>query len=90
MTGNAPIVHVTGAASIAAVVEQAGPVDVSVNNAGIGVIGALEATPMSKSREVFETNTLGVIAMPLRFAVDSVEDLDPHGDIADALTTFAA
>ena len=41
----------------------AGPIDALVNNAGIGVIGALEATPMSKTRQVFETNTLGVIAM---------------------------
>jgi len=58
---------VTDAASIAAAVEQAGPVDVLVNNAGIGVIGALEATPMSKAREVFETNTFGVIAMTQAF-----------------------
>jgi NAD(P)-dependent dehydrogenase (short-subunit alcohol dehydrogenase family) len=58
---------VTSAASIATAVGQAGPIDVLVNNAGIGVIGALEATPMSKAREVFETNTLGVIAMTQAF-----------------------
>ncbi len=58
---------VTSAASIAAAVERAGPIDVLVNNAGIGVIGALEATPMSKAREVFETNTFGVIAMTQAF-----------------------
>ena len=34
-----------------------------VNNAGIGLIGALEATPMAKARDVFETNTFGVMAM---------------------------
>ena len=34
-----------------------------VNNAGIGVIGAFEATPMATAREVFETNTFGVMAM---------------------------
>ena len=49
--------------SIAEALEQAGPLDALVNNAGIGVIGALEATPMAKTRAVFETNTLGVIAM---------------------------
>ena len=34
-----------------------------VNNAGIGVVGAFEATPMAHVREVFETNTFGVMAM---------------------------
>jgi NAD(P)-dependent dehydrogenase (short-subunit alcohol dehydrogenase family) len=40
-----------------------GPIDVLVNNAGIGLFGAFEATPMSTVREVFETNTFGVMAM---------------------------
>ena len=54
---------VTSAASIAAALDMAGPIDALVNNAGIGAMGALEATPMSRTREVFETNTFGVIAM---------------------------
>ena len=54
---------VTRADSIAAAVEAAGPIDALVNNAGIGVIGALEATAMAKTREVFETNTFGTMAM---------------------------
>ncbi|BCG86451.1 short-chain dehydrogenase/reductase [Mesorhizobium sp. 113-3-9] len=54
---------VTSEASISATVEAAGPIDVLVNNAGIGVVGAFEATPMSHIRKVFETNTLGVMAM---------------------------
>ena len=48
---------------IAAVIDAAGRVDVLVNNAGIGVIGVFEATPMATVREVFETNTFGVMAM---------------------------
>ena len=40
-----------------------GAIDVLVNNAGIGIIGAFEATPMTTVREVFETNTFGVMAM---------------------------
>lgn len=54
---------VTNADSIAAAVETAGPIDVLVNNAGIGGVGAFEATPMSHVRKLFETNTFGVMAM---------------------------
>jgi len=54
---------VTRAESIAIAIDAAGPIDVLVNNAGIGVVGVFEATPMSTIREVFETNTFGVMAM---------------------------
>jgi NAD(P)-dependent dehydrogenase (short-subunit alcohol dehydrogenase family) len=49
--------------SIAAALEASGPVDVLVNNAGIGLLGAFEATPMAQVRKVFETNTFGVMAV---------------------------
>ena len=54
---------VTRPESIAAAIESSGPIDVLVNNAGIGLFGAFEVTPMSTTREVFETNTFGVMAM---------------------------
>ena len=54
---------VTDEESIARAIEDAGPIDVLVNNAGIGVVGAFEATPMSHVRKVFDTNTFGVMAM---------------------------
>ncbi len=54
---------VTNPDSIAAAIEASGPIDVLVNNAGIGMFGALEATPMTIIRDVFETNTFGVMAM---------------------------
>jgi len=54
---------VTKPTSIAAAIEASGPIDVLVNNAGIGLFGALEVTPMTTVREVFETNTFGVMAM---------------------------
>ncbi|HEV7311732.1 SDR family oxidoreductase [Sphingopyxis sp.] len=54
---------VTDPDSIALALERAGPVDVLVNNAGIGLFGALEHSPMQKIRDVYATNTLGTIAM---------------------------
>lgn len=54
---------VTDAASIEHAVAEAGPIDVLVNNAGIGWLNPLEGTPMDAAREVFEANTLGLIAM---------------------------
>lgn len=54
---------VTDPASIAACVAAAGPIDVLVNNAGIGMMGAFEATPMAELRRLFETNSFGTMAM---------------------------
>jgi NAD(P)-dependent dehydrogenase (short-subunit alcohol dehydrogenase family) len=54
---------VTDADSIARALAAAGPIDVLVNNAGIGLFGAFEATPMATVREVFETNTFGTMAL---------------------------
>jgi len=54
---------VTDEASIAALVDAAGPIDVLVNNAGVGGVGAFEAMPMSLIRTLIETNMIGVMAM---------------------------
>jgi NAD(P)-dependent dehydrogenase (short-subunit alcohol dehydrogenase family) len=54
---------VTQPESITRALEASGPIDVLVNNAGIGLLGAFEATPMATTRELFETNTLGTMAM---------------------------
>jgi NAD(P)-dependent dehydrogenase (short-subunit alcohol dehydrogenase family) len=54
---------VTQPESIASAMDVAGPIDVLVNNAGIGLFGAFEATPMATVREIFETNTFGVMAV---------------------------
>ena len=53
---------VTDADSIAAAFAAAGPIDVLVNNAGIGSIGVVEATSVDQARELFETNTFAVMA----------------------------
>ncbi|MBP6819190.1 MAG: SDR family oxidoreductase [Ferrovibrio sp.] len=54
---------VTDEQSIAAAIEAAGPVDALVNNAGIGMVGTVEATPLWAIRKIFDTNTFGVMAM---------------------------
>lgn len=54
---------VTDAQSIRDVVAAAGPIDVLVNNAGIGVMGAVEGMPMELVRSIFDTNTFGTMAM---------------------------
>ncbi|MDZ4866256.1 MAG: SDR family oxidoreductase [Alphaproteobacteria bacterium] len=54
---------VTKPESIAAALKASGAIDVLVNNAGIGLLGAFEATPMAHTRKIFETNTFGVMAM---------------------------
>ncbi|EHS49989.1 short-chain dehydrogenase/reductase SDR [Rhizobium sp. PDO1-076] len=59
--------EVTNEDSIAEAVKAAGPIDALVNNAGIGVVGAFEATPLSHIRKVFDTNTFGVMAMTQAF-----------------------
>ena len=54
---------VTKPESIRAALEASGPIDVLVNNAGVGLLSAFEVTPMTTVHEVFETNTFGVMAM---------------------------
>lgn len=54
---------VTDAASIARCVEAAGPIDALVNNAGVGLLAPVEGIAMADIRQVFETNTLGTIAL---------------------------
>ena len=57
---------VTDADSIAAAIADGvaafGAIDVLVNNAGVGLASAVEATPDAVIRQVFETNTFGVFA----------------------------
>jgi NAD(P)-dependent dehydrogenase (short-subunit alcohol dehydrogenase family) len=54
---------VTDPRSIRALIDAAGSIDALVNNAGIGLLNPLEGTSMDVARDVFETNTLGTIAM---------------------------
>ncbi|MBU8547250.1 MULTISPECIES: SDR family oxidoreductase [Roseomonadaceae] len=54
---------VTREDSIAELFKAVGPIDVLVNNAGLGGVGAFEAMPMPMIRSLIETNTIGVMAM---------------------------
>ena len=54
---------VTRPDSISAALAASGPIDVLVNNAGVGLFGPFEATPMATVRDIFETNTFGAMAM---------------------------
>ncbi|WP_102960354.1 SDR family oxidoreductase [Mangrovicella endophytica] len=47
--------------SVRQAIEAAGPIDVLVNNAGIGWLSALEGTPIDVARDIFETNTIGTM-----------------------------
>jgi NAD(P)-dependent dehydrogenase (short-subunit alcohol dehydrogenase family) len=53
---------VTDPDSVTTAFASAGPIDALVNNAGLGLIGVFEGTPMTRVREIFETNTFGVMA----------------------------
>lgn len=49
------------ARAIDAIYEQAGRIDVVVNNAGFGYAGAIEDTSMAEAKEQFETNFFGTL-----------------------------
>jgi NAD(P)-dependent dehydrogenase (short-subunit alcohol dehydrogenase family) len=54
---------ITDAKCVAGAVAEAGPIEVLVNNAGFGVPSPIELTEPETARALFETNTLGTLAM---------------------------
>lgn len=54
---------ITDPDSIRQAVEAAGSIDALVNNAGIGTAAPFELTSPALARELFETNTIGTMAM---------------------------
>ncbi len=58
---------VTDASSIERAVNDVGDIDVLVNNAGAGLMGALEGVSMDAARQLFELNTFGAMAMTQAF-----------------------
>jgi NAD(P)-dependent dehydrogenase (short-subunit alcohol dehydrogenase family) len=53
----------TAPAAIAAAVARFGRIDVLINNAGYGIVGAVEETPEAEWRAVMQTNFLGAMAV---------------------------
>jgi NAD(P)-dependent dehydrogenase (short-subunit alcohol dehydrogenase family) len=58
---------VTDPQSIREAVDAAGPIDVLVNNAGVGLLSVVEGTSMDAVRNIFETNTFGAMAVTQAF-----------------------
>jgi NAD(P)-dependent dehydrogenase (short-subunit alcohol dehydrogenase family) len=54
---------VTDPKSITSAIEKAGQIDVLVNNAGFGAAVPIELIEPATARQLFETNTLGTLAM---------------------------
>jgi NAD(P)-dependent dehydrogenase (short-subunit alcohol dehydrogenase family) len=54
---------VTDPASVARAVVEAGPIDVLVNNAGFGAPAPIELTEVETALALFQTNTIGTLAM---------------------------
>jgi len=50
-------------AAITAAVDRFGRIDVVINNAGYGIVGAVEETPETEFRAVMETNFFGAMAV---------------------------
>ncbi len=48
---------------VAEVLKEAGAIDVLVNNAGVGLSGAVEMVPLERVRQMFETNFFGAVRM---------------------------
>src|SRR5215469_5754759 len=57
----AHVLDVTSDESVARCLEEVGPLDAIVNNAGIGGWGPVEGYPLDRIRHIFETNTLGAL-----------------------------
>src|SRR5919205_210115 len=45
----------------ATIIQQQGRIDVLINNAGLGIAGPIEQTPLEDAKRVLDTNVIGVL-----------------------------
>jgi NAD(P)-dependent dehydrogenase (short-subunit alcohol dehydrogenase family) len=50
-------------AAVRRVIAKAGHIDLLVNNAGVGLVGAAEESSLEQARSIFDVNLFGVIRM---------------------------
>lgn len=81
---------VADAASIRTALDEAGPLDALVNNAGVGMLNVLEGVGIDRARELFDINVLGM--MEVTRAVMPAMRRQGHGvivNISSAVTLKA-
>ena len=49
------------AQAVETIISQAGHIDILINNAGVGITGALEETPIEALENAFQTNVFGAL-----------------------------
>lgn len=49
--------------AVATVLAKAGSIDILINNAGVSLVGPVEATSLAEARAIFDTNVFGVLAL---------------------------
>jgi NAD(P)-dependent dehydrogenase (short-subunit alcohol dehydrogenase family) len=50
-------------AAVATVIQRAGRIDIVVNNAGFGVLGAAEESSIAQAQQLFDTNFFGLVRL---------------------------
>jgi short-subunit dehydrogenase len=81
---------ITDEGARAAVVEAAGPVDVLINNAGIGWNGLVEDMPFSAVRQLYEVNVLALIDLTQRALPGMLERKRGHIVNIASVASFVA
>jgi NAD(P)-dependent dehydrogenase (short-subunit alcohol dehydrogenase family) len=66
------------AAAVQAAISRFGRIDVLVNNAGRGLIGAVEETSAAEVEAVFATNVFGLVVEPDSFRTDFLDGSSLH------------
>ncbi len=62
--------------AVSYIIEKAGRLDVLINNAGVGITGPLEETPITEMHNAFETNLYG----PMRVAQQVIPQMRKQGN----------